>query len=403
MRGLVRNERGVSLVIALALIVLLAIIGTTVVSLVGTDTRDSANQLQALQAFYVAEAGLELAIANIDSGGNGNIAGAQVGYGTVSVTNSGDTLLTAVSTVGSFQKRIQVKIRSQGLPEAFSYTVYHNDSAGKLKFQGPHGSFVEGMIFSKGPEIKFDNNTTLGTLTVYATQTATITNQSGDPLTVERYPAANPPTAFPSFSSAYYDSYLSNQGGYPNYGSSTIQTNLSLSSLSGNTLFYNGSELEIKNCTITGPGVIVSTGKLELEHANFNGDITFIAGGEVEVKNGARITSLGSILYSTEGIKIQDNNTEVYGSVLCTGDEVEVKGPPDTPYPIIHGILYNQNGETKFEHGTLYGSMVVNELDGDEIHCSSLYFDPAYLPTSVPPGFSSGTSVEIVQGSWKEL
>ncbi|MEW6684082.1 MAG: hypothetical protein AB1451_14380 [Nitrospirota bacterium] len=59
MTGLVHDERGASLVAAIFLLVVVAFLGTTVVSLMSTQTMTSFGETQSTQALYVAEGGSE--------------------------------------------------------------------------------------------------------------------------------------------------------------------------------------------------------------------------------------------------------------------------------------------------------------------------------------------------------
>jgi len=61
-KNLFKGQRGVSLITAIMLLLLLSVLGLAVVSLVMVESQISVNQLYGLQAFYLAEAGIERGI-----------------------------------------------------------------------------------------------------------------------------------------------------------------------------------------------------------------------------------------------------------------------------------------------------------------------------------------------------
>ena len=61
------NQKGVSLIAAIFIIVILGFMGVMFVSLIGTSTLTSVNDMQSMQALYVAEGGLERAVRFLDS------------------------------------------------------------------------------------------------------------------------------------------------------------------------------------------------------------------------------------------------------------------------------------------------------------------------------------------------
>jgi len=60
-----RNEKGVSLIMAVATLLILSLMAVVLISLVGTETFSALNQTQSLQTFDLAEAGAHRAITNL--------------------------------------------------------------------------------------------------------------------------------------------------------------------------------------------------------------------------------------------------------------------------------------------------------------------------------------------------
>src|SRR3990172_9934534 len=65
--GILGNKNGVSIIAAVFIIVILAFMGVIFVTLIGTGSFTSVNEMQSTQALYVAEGGLERAIRFLDS------------------------------------------------------------------------------------------------------------------------------------------------------------------------------------------------------------------------------------------------------------------------------------------------------------------------------------------------
>ena len=91
---LLDNAKGVSLIAAIFIIVVLAFMGVMFVSMVGTSTFTSVNDMQSAQALSIAEGGMEYILQN-RTFPNYSTAGTMVSLGTGSFTVSTPTYLTA--------------------------------------------------------------------------------------------------------------------------------------------------------------------------------------------------------------------------------------------------------------------------------------------------------------------
>lgn len=127
--------RGISIIGAVFALLILAIFGTAIVVLVGTDQDVRRRQIEKEQAFYEVQAGLEYAIREIDQGGYPVVTNKQLGSG--SFTNTIDYsqhLVTSTGTFGDISKTHQitfnpmggdcVNVDTIGYFEAPSYTIY---------------------------------------------------------------------------------------------------------------------------------------------------------------------------------------------------------------------------------------------------------------------------------------
>lgn len=92
------NNRGVSIIAAIFIIVILAFMGVMFLSLINTGSLTSVNDLQAVQALHVAEGGLEY-ILNFATFPNFSMGGALKSLGTGSFTITTPAILTAPTSL----------------------------------------------------------------------------------------------------------------------------------------------------------------------------------------------------------------------------------------------------------------------------------------------------------------
>jgi hypothetical protein len=88
------DDRGISLIAAIFIIVVLAFMGVMFVSLINTSTLTAVNELQSAQALYVAEGGVEYILAN-QTFPNYSTAGAAIALGSGSFSIATPSYLTA--------------------------------------------------------------------------------------------------------------------------------------------------------------------------------------------------------------------------------------------------------------------------------------------------------------------
>ena len=108
------NQKGASIIAVIAVMLILAVMGTTLISLVTTGSDVSVNQLQSEQALNVAEGGAEYAIRQLkDSPGYAGGAGISLGSGTFDITVSGPAggsqTITSTSYVSNAQRVIEIE------------------------------------------------------------------------------------------------------------------------------------------------------------------------------------------------------------------------------------------------------------------------------------------------------
>lgn len=206
-----RNENGISLVMAIVAGMFLSMIGYVTISTVVTDARNSAKQLQATQTFWLAESGIELTyywLQNQDPPPSGtdvfsHMAGDKDGIGNLSVTidpddrNSTNYLkkykLLATADVDGVQRQIEVMVEMTTFNR---YAYLTGDEGGTIWFTS--ADLIEGPIHSNDQISIKGSPTFMGKVT----SSASSFNQGSpySPDFQEGYQLDVPPIAFPTAS-----------------------------------------------------------------------------------------------------------------------------------------------------------------------------------------------------------
>lgn len=130
--GMWCNQKGVSLIVAVFIIVILGFMGVMFVSMIGTSSLTSVNDLQSAQALYVADGGLEYILANrtfpnystagtTTSLGSGSFSIATPSYLTADPGTLGTTINVIATPLASFPASGRIVIDS----EVVAYTGWN--------------------------------------------------------------------------------------------------------------------------------------------------------------------------------------------------------------------------------------------------------------------------------------
>lgn len=118
MNGKLKSQRGVSLIGAILVLIILGIFGALIVTLVSTEQSVRISQLSRNWAFYNVQAGLEYALKEIDSGGYPEVTNKAFGQGTFTVnvnySEAGDDTIIVTGNVGIFEQQHQIEYDSFG-------------------------------------------------------------------------------------------------------------------------------------------------------------------------------------------------------------------------------------------------------------------------------------------------
>jgi len=407
------QEHGViSVAYAMAIVLMLFVLANVLLSTVGGDLRSSSNRLLQSRVFYAAESGLEMALKDLDEQGDGVLSGLNINGVQVSTTVVDDSVLESTASASGMTRTLRLRFRrSDCFPEAFHYALSTFSSGDQIIFQGSHERYLDGKVFTYSQQgVVLESGLQIGEVTIVLPEGVFVENLTGYPVGVSHFSSGTTPVEWPELNTDYYENYFNNVNGYPDYTrrrmcmrwGGTISSDLNLSVFTDSVLYYHSS-LIIQGCTITGPGVITTPGNITIRsNAVIGPDVRIIAGGTVNIQSGAQITGSGSIVYGDQEVEVSGAYTAVAGSMLSPG-EVEISGDtdPDKRGSMV-GIIY-AGTEASIKHTKVFGSIVTQSLDDDEIRCAYLTYGSQYLPPALPPGFvPASPGIHVVSGSWEE-
>lgn len=115
-----RSERGIALVLALFVAVIVSIMVVSILDLTATDLKVARNLQEELKAYYIAEAGAETAIRELkndvnwsDGFDNVQFPPGSGGSFTVTISHPGSSLIevTSVGKIGETSKTVRVTLK----------------------------------------------------------------------------------------------------------------------------------------------------------------------------------------------------------------------------------------------------------------------------------------------------
>lgn len=405
-----KASSGFILLLTLVLMTTLsAIAGTLIVSLT-TDFRNAYVQTNDAKAFWLAEAGIADAVKRFKND-EINLADAQtdnttmqdvvLGDGTYSVVLSrsgNEVTITSTGTVSSQSRTVTVVVViTQGLPPAFNYAVFGNNSNNATLSIGDNNSAtvtISGDLFydprPQTDRVVVRNNSKVINGLIYAnvvTGGGTFTKATSPP---------NPVPTYPSFSTTTYDNLIAT-------ADSATRPNLTLSgttnlNLSGGVVYYNDVIIQ-GSATVTGPGTIVARRDVTIQaSASIGQGVNIVAKRNVLVRNLSAIQKDG-LLYSRGSTTVRDS-ANVTSSLLAPQSSTLVRVWGNAT---VTGIIFADQINL-INNAVVNGSAVSNRFTNNRISNNvKVNFDQSYLPDSLPPGFSSAESISQKANSWKEI
>jgi len=378
-----RDQEGIALVITLLIMTILLIMASAFMSISSTETLIAINERNRVQAYHLAEAGAERAIAQLNA--NSNYAGTggeqALGTGTYTVTvtcvppaapappcppaTPDQRIITAMGCVRnctppSATSRVEVRVQP-GSPFRFAFYglgvtlledgVFVDSYDSALGNYDPSTAGAEANIGSNGNIALLTGNTVKGN----AQAGGTVTLGAGSTITGTTTAPA-PPVTFPP---------VDTTPPTPPSPSLTVTAGSTVT-LSAGTYYFNAITLETgATLNITGPVVIYMTG-------------TFHAQG-------------GAMINATAASTRKPTDLLIFSS---KAGEDAVKGFPGGGQ--FHGAIYALDAEVEFSAGwTIHGSLVGDQIDIED--GVQFHYDLALARSS-----AAGGSFRPTAGSWQE-
>ncbi|MBU0672464.1 MAG: hypothetical protein KJ732_05505 [Candidatus Margulisbacteria bacterium] len=378
-------KKGNLLIVFILIIGLAAIVGS-IAFLTSTSIKSAGYLIKNDKAFYIAEAGLEKAIWNFNTGigSSWRTSGSTESFGGGSYTMrvadapNGDVIITAE---GSYQGRTRsLQIRYQQYSDAFDYAVY---SIQDLSLG--NNTTISGDIFVDG-DVEIKNNAEVVDGVVVTTEGHSVTGGGSWIPGTPPDPLPTPPT----LDTTFYDNEIATA-----LASGTVNYNYSGTlNLAGGTI-YASNDINIDG-TIIGPGSLVAGNNITIDNSTAIGsNILLICQNVLDINNNCTIAA-DTTLFATNQVTLHNNvvGTEI---IILTPSIVDINNNVTITGFIFSGQLTLSNNVV-FSGSIQTGGFSADNTIGNN---SSITYDPSYLPDVLPPGLDVGYS--LAEDSWKEL
>ncbi|MBN2057498.1 MAG: hypothetical protein JW782_01705 [Candidatus Saganbacteria bacterium] len=344
---------GFTLIAAVFIMLIMILLALTLATYISSDAMIASKNYFSQKAFYIASAGMEYYIKQLDDDSDWRTPPAEkskdFGGGHFVITTTNESVndiifyVTGLYTVeGETYRRViePMILRSGGGLSAIlsEYLVYWGGGSG-MDSEIKNNAVIIGDIFLN-TDLTISNNVVISG-DAYSTSdigigtnvTITGTLEIGVEL------PSNPPT----LDTTPYDNQIAIAAAYPAGNESyNSQAFTGTTYVNGDVTFNNNA-----NITITGSATIVATGKVTVrQNVSFGDNLTIIAGGkvdiannvdigesglwysgtEIEVGNNAEVGEVGvgeGTVFITPGDIDFGNNIEYYGFIYCGGDFVQ--------------------------------------------------------------------------------
>lgn len=386
MKSLNKNK-GVSLIAAVAIIVIMAIVAVVLASNLGTTSRRSVDYSLLAKAFALAQGGLNYYMTQLESTPVWATATTRtnvpLGDGTFDITFGSSTQATWTATTwiditsagkvagpeGATIKRTMSQ-RAWKLPSASKFALFWG------RFTGTNltlsSTTIDGDYWSRGSSIINSPSTVINGI-AYCPDTQSVTGTGA--FTTQTIAAPYP--NMPAINAGFYTNLISTYNGIiaANGSAATINQNTNLV-LTGNTIncrTFNTNTTAGSSVTISGNGIIVANRDIFLNTAGGNGrtltispsggSIVFLAGRSLTVNaaGGTNVVSSsnGVTMYSqsvsanTQLLTVNNANTTINGATLLANRRIIVQAGAD----VINSTLFvNYPGTTANNYLRVTGS-----------------------------------------------
>lgn len=409
------NRKGISLIAVVIIMLIVATLALVVVSTMSSGNISSITDMQAQQAFYLAQAGLEWYMEELENDSDWSsppptVTDQPYGAGTYSVsyinpstrvthteTSAESIDVTATGKVtgwdGNNVQRVitHTVTKSTGSDTFADFAIFFGGGDGTYDFYIDKEQTITGDIFVNG-DLEIDKDCTI-TGDIIVTGTTDIHEDTTVSGTVTE--GADPPANQPTLATAYYDDLIITASGEPE-GNVTYNND----TLSG--IDYVNGNVTIKN-ELDGSGTIVATGTISIRKtADIGDNITLIADSDLTMgKNG----DVGESVTFYSSSLVQIANGVVLGSGAGTNEGVVLLSPKDIVLKkniTITGFIFGANEvDIDKPNLTLRGNLcggIFTELDNGAV----ITKDDTKVDFGSIQGFDTGASTTITISYWQE-
>lgn len=427
------NQKGISIILVLMAMLVLAVIGTVIFSITATETEISAKSVASTQAFYVAESGIQYALARMrtDFETFTGVSDKPAGNGTFSVSvyttdENGNALLPSRRRIKSTGVVVDTKRVIQALmsnqPPSFSFGCYIEHPVvvgGAISIY--NNNTLNGNIYIGG-DVKVQAGAVLGNelpTTIYVPQGRIVTGYGNWAVHPNPQPALQP------LDTSFYDQKIAIAGAVPPsndnnafwagtspyyYGKLTLSSTLDLqkpgyadATDGGYTIYIKGS-LVVNGATVycgsmagdkANPGRIVVAGSTVNEikgNAALGDNLVIISQSDLSIigtntRVGTTTAGVVNEIYSRTIVSMLGG--KIYSNVFSSGD-VDLR-------TLVRGVVqctYAAN----LESGDFVGTLQAGCVKLDRITNCTISFSG-----TLPSSSTGATKSSIMPGSWKEI
>lgn len=400
------NNKGISLIAVTIVMLLVATLVLVIATMMSTGTRASVVDMQAQQAFYLAQAGMEWYMEQLEGDSDWSSPPAvktdQVfGAGTFSITYANAAMdsidVTATGKVTGWDGNDVQRVITQHVEKSLAggitfadFAIYYGGGDGTIASSIAKNQTITGDTFVNG-DMDIGKNCTI---TGNVSATGSITVGSGTNISGSTTEHASAPANQPTLTTTYYDNLISTAAGQP-AGNRRFEAE----TISG-TIYVNG-DVEI-NDYIDGSGTIVATGDIDINrYTDIGDDIILIASGSLSMGRDGNVGTAVTF-YSSSNIDLSQGI--VLGSGAGAGEGVVLLSPGDidlakniTLVGFVFGDDVTVSGTNLTLTGNLSGNRFVSLAQGAVIIKDNTKVDHGSIQ-----GFDTGEEIVITTSLWQE-
>lgn len=399
------SNKGMSLVAVVIVMLIAAALALFIASSMSSGNISAVTDMQSEQAFYIAQAGMEWYLEQLENDADwltppAVLTNQTFGVGTFTVTyanqatNSIDITSTGKVTGwdgNSVQRVITQHVEKPvGSDVTFSdFALFYGGGDGTIESEIKKEQTITGDIFMKG-DLDIGKDCTI---TGNVSATGEITVGSGTDISGATTEYASQTVTQPTLTTTYYDNLITTASGQPS-GNRTFEAE----TISG-TVYVNGN-VTIEDY-INGSGVIVVTGSVDIKtNTDIDNNITIISNGALLMKKDGTVGK-SVTFYSSSSIQL--NTGIVLGNGAGTGEGVVLLSPGDITLgnnTTITGFVFGDDvtlGTNLDLTGNLSGNRLVSVNHGGDITKNN-----TKVSYSSIQGFNTGLSITLTTSLWQE-